>query len=277
MGMFEDDFLKAPKAPERAAPTSATQESRGTSSQQRMLQLQRVVGNSGVAQLFRGEDESASVQQLISGGGQPLEKSTAAHMGSALGNDFSDVRVHTGGDASASAQRLGAHAYTVGNDIVFNEGRYDPGSSSGQRTLAHELTHVVQQRSGPVDGTDNGSGVRVSDPSDKFEQAAEASADHVMSGGLGSADTASSGSSSSIQREDALEEQPVQEMAIQRDEAEEQEEPVQAMALQREDAEEQEEPVQAMALQREDAEEQEEPVQAMAIQREEAEEESVEE
>ncbi len=89
-----------------------------------------------------------------------------------MGHDFSDVRVHTGDAADASARSVSAHAYTVGSNIVFQRGTYDPGSSQGQTLLAHELTHVVQQRSGPVDGTPAAGGVSVSDPSDRFEREA---------------------------------------------------------------------------------------------------------
>ncbi len=56
-----------------------------------------------------------------------------------------------------------------------------PAPPAGQTLLAHELTHVVQQRSGPVDGTATGDGVKVSDPSDRFEREAAANADRVMS------------------------------------------------------------------------------------------------
>lgn len=66
-------------------------------------------------------------------------------MESRLGHDFSMVRVHTDEQAAASAQMVGALAYTVGRDIVFGPGRFAPGTSHGQHLLAHELTHVVQQ------------------------------------------------------------------------------------------------------------------------------------
>ena len=59
--------------------------------------------------------------------------------------DFSGVRVHTDTRAGASAQTIGALAYTVGNDIVFDDGRFTPQTSEGRSLLAHELTHVVQQ------------------------------------------------------------------------------------------------------------------------------------
>jgi len=62
-----------------------------------------------------------------------------------FGHDFSKVRVHTDAKAGESAQAIGAAAYTVGNDLVFGAGRYEPASSAGRALLAHELAHVVQQ------------------------------------------------------------------------------------------------------------------------------------
>lgn len=97
-------------------------------------------------------------------------------MESRLGADFSDVRVHTGPTAQRSAAEIGARAYTSGSDVVIGAGGGD------KHTLAHELTHVIQQRQGPVSGTDTGDGLRVSDPGDRFERAAEANARRVMSG-----------------------------------------------------------------------------------------------
>jgi hypothetical protein len=62
-----------------------------------------------------------------------------------LGHDFSNVRVHTDSRAAASARSVDAVAYTVGRNVVFDEGRYDPHSAAGSRVIAHELAHVVQQ------------------------------------------------------------------------------------------------------------------------------------
>ncbi|MER7394973.1 DUF4157 domain-containing protein [Streptomyces sp. NPDC000151] len=92
------------------------------------------------------------------------------------GTDFSDVRIHNDAAAKKSAQEIGARAYTSGSHVVLGEGGGD------RHTLAHELTHVVQQRQGPVSGTDNGNGLKVSDPSDRYEVAAEENARRVTSG-----------------------------------------------------------------------------------------------
>ena len=100
-----------------------------------------------------------------------------------LGTDLSDVRVHADSQADASARAIDATAYTAGNHIVFQSGQYQPNTDAGLHTLAHELTHVVQQRQGPVDGTPIGGGVSVSDPSDRFEQQAEETARRITGRG----------------------------------------------------------------------------------------------
>lgn len=78
-------------------------------------------------------------------GGSSLESDTRSEMESGFGADFSDVKIHTGNDAVQMSQKLNAQAFTHGNDIYFNEGKYNPGSDSGKHLLAHELTHTVQQ------------------------------------------------------------------------------------------------------------------------------------
>ncbi|MGP3966273.1 eCIS core domain-containing protein [Streptomyces sp. 6N223] len=151
--------------------------------------LQRTVGNAAVGSALPREPgdaaeetaERSSVHDVIASGGDPLEGDVRRDMEARLGADFSDVRVHTGTAAHESAQDVGARAYTVGSDVVFQRDAYDPASSTGRTTLAHELTHVIQQRSGPVDGTEAPGGIRVSDPSDRFEQEAAATAERVMS------------------------------------------------------------------------------------------------
>jgi hypothetical protein len=144
-----------------------------------MLGLQRAVGNAGVTAMVE-EERSPVLGVVNSGGGAPLDQNTRADMESRFGTGFGDVRVHTDSAAHDSAKSVNAQAYTVGSNIVFQSGKYDPASDAGRHMLAHELTHVVQQRSGPVDGTEAGGGVKVSDPSDRFEREASANADRLM-------------------------------------------------------------------------------------------------
>jgi LAS superfamily LD-carboxypeptidase LdcB len=81
----------------------------------------------------------------IQGRGQSLSESVRNFFEPRFGYDFSQVRIHTDHQASESAQKVNALAYTIGSDIVFDAGQYIPESSAGKRLLAHELAHVVQQ------------------------------------------------------------------------------------------------------------------------------------
>ncbi|WP_053664273.1 DUF4157 domain-containing protein [Streptomyces sp. MMG1121] len=185
--------------------------------------LQRTVGNAAVARLLSGPEhehraegdhdpaarrESAvpdvqrqsSVHDVLRSPGRPLDSGVRTEMENRFGGaDFGDVRVHSGAAAQRSASEIGARAYTSGRHIVIGE------NGSDKHTLAHELTHVVQQRSGPVSGTDTGQGLSLSDPSDRFEREAEATAHRVMAGGapapaLQRATDRSDGAGAAVQR-----------------------------------------------------------------------------
>jgi Domain of unknown function (DUF4157) len=159
--------------------------------------LQRSVGNAAVARMVaRAREEQreqqeepgqapqvqrSAVHEVLRGGGRPLPGQVRQEMEARMGADFSDVRLHSGPAAQRSAEEIGARAWTSGHHVVLGEGGAD------KHTLAHELTHVMQQRSGPVSGTDRGDGTRISDPSDRFEREAEANARRVMSRGVPSA------------------------------------------------------------------------------------------
>jgi Domain of unknown function (DUF4157) len=80
------------------------------------------------------------------GTGQPLGPKVRADMEARLGSDFSDVRVHASPQATEAAEAVDAQAFTVGNNVVFGDGRYDVSSTPGRKLLAHELAHVVQQK-----------------------------------------------------------------------------------------------------------------------------------
>jgi hypothetical protein len=101
------------------------------------------------------------------GGGSPLDMHTANKVGAHLGENVSDVRVHTDDTADALANSVAARAFTTGNDIYFAKGEYSPGSND--KLLAHELSHVVQQRGAPTTGP-----LQVSMPGDALEVEADA-------------------------------------------------------------------------------------------------------
>jgi hypothetical protein len=88
------------------------------------------------------------VNEILRSPGRPLEATSRLFMEPRFGHDFSKVRVHTDQKAGESAQAIGAVAYTVGNDLVFGVGEFNPQTSDGRRLMAHELTHVLQQSKG---------------------------------------------------------------------------------------------------------------------------------
>ena len=215
----------APGEPSEATPTAALPPGRAPRAihgEASLLHLQRTAGNASVVQMLADEsaedaadapEQASPVHDVVGrGGGAPLDESTRDSMESRFGHDFGDVRVHTDRQASDSAESVGANAYTVGNDIVFRSGHFDSASPTGQRTIAHELSHVVQQRSGPVDGADAPGGIRLSDPDDRFERAADSTADQVMSP---SSAPASGSGATSVQ----LEPEDQAEMPVQREAA----------------------------------------------------------
>jgi len=82
----------------------------------------------------------------LSGKGRPLDAGEKDFFEPKFGHDLSNVQLHTDNEASQSAEQVNALAYTHGNNIVFRQGEYNPGTDSGKRLMAHELTHVLQQQ-----------------------------------------------------------------------------------------------------------------------------------
>jgi hypothetical protein len=87
------------------------------------------------------------VDEVLREPGVPLDLATRAFMEPRFGRDFGDVHVHTGPRAAESARAVSARAYTVGRDVVLGGGQHELGTPAGRGLLAHELAHVVQQRS----------------------------------------------------------------------------------------------------------------------------------
>ncbi|MFJ6083166.1 DUF4157 domain-containing protein [Streptomyces sp. NPDC092369] len=158
----------------------------------RALDLQRLAGNAAVTQAIAAErhehdagcghtpsvQRRALVHDVVRSPGQSMDPVLRGEMEARFGGaDFSGVRVHTGSTARASAVQLQAKAYTSGPNVVV-------GDTMTKEDWAHELTHYQDQMAGPVPGTDNGSGVRVSDVNDSGERRAVDNARKVMSGSV---------------------------------------------------------------------------------------------
>ncbi len=222
-----------------------------------LLHMQRTAGNAAVNALLSGRSgrgtavqRSAAVAEgeadtdigerirSASGKGSPLGGDVQRTLESGLGAGMSNVNVHTDSEADHLAKSVDSVAFTTGSDIFFRSGAYNPGTSEGMHLLAHEATHTVQQAQGPVSGTPSAGGVSISDPSDSYEQAAEASASRVMSGAGAPVQTmAAGGAKSAVQRGIIMEAAPDEELQTMRNS--------QYQAVQREAAPEEEE-VQAM-------------------------------
>jgi hypothetical protein len=129
------------QAPVQPAPS----ESSPDTTKKEELPVQREVESTLTAPAEINADAGKKVESVLNSPGRPMDHETRRSMESHIGFDFSKVRIHTDREAAASAHGVGARAYTVGNDVVFADGRYSPGTTEGRRLIAHELTHTVQQ------------------------------------------------------------------------------------------------------------------------------------
>jgi len=123
------------------------------------------------------------VNEVLRSPGRPLDATTRALMESSFGYDFSRVQVHTDARAAESARAVNALAYTVGRDVVFGAGQYDPSSQGGRKLLAHELAHVRQQGG---DVRESGAPLRILPAGDIYEQQADRLAADITANEQGS-------------------------------------------------------------------------------------------
>jgi uncharacterized protein DUF4157 len=121
----------------------------------------------------------AIVHEVLHSPGKELDPTTRAFMEERLGHDFSRVRVHVDGRSIESAQAVNALAYTVGRDVVFGAGQYQPMTAAGRHILAHELAHVVQQGGGVSAGSFSG---EIGPADDSYEREAEESVKTALRG-----------------------------------------------------------------------------------------------
>jgi hypothetical protein len=119
----------------------------------------------------------SSVHEVLKTPGEPLATQARAVFEPRFGHDFTRVRVHADPAAAESAQQIAAHAYTVGEHVVFGAGQYQPATPAGRKIIAHELTHVIQQRAA---GSVAVRPARISDPHSLEERQAEAAAEGVL-------------------------------------------------------------------------------------------------
>lgn len=173
----EEDELQAKhdaSAPGRAQRDSAPEEEEEVQAKHDGAVTQRAP-EVGLA----GGDVSSGLSERINsqrGGGSALDSSTKEHMEDTLGAPLDGVRVHVGTESDQLNHAITAKAFTTGNDVFVRSDQYSPGSSSTQRLLAHELTHVVQQRS--MSGGEGGMSVGAADTSEERE--ADAVADTAV-------------------------------------------------------------------------------------------------
>jgi hypothetical protein len=112
------------------------------------LMLNRMqIGDSSIDNLT--DNHSTLINSALSTPGKNLDNNTRDYMEPRLGYNFKNVIIHNDNNASRSADSINAKAYTVGNDIVFGKGQYNPSTDAGKNLIAHELTHVMQQNSNP--------------------------------------------------------------------------------------------------------------------------------
>ncbi|GAC1614012.1 MAG: hypothetical protein NVS4B5_02050 [Vulcanimicrobiaceae bacterium] len=135
--------MPVPKFSFRAAPTQWTC---GVEEQQARPLQTKVTESSAIV----AAEAPDIVHEVLRSPGHPLDAGTRSFMESRFGHDFSEVRVHSDAEAAESAAAVNALAYTVGSDIVLGQGQYAPDSVQGRLLLAHEMTHVIQQRSRAV-------------------------------------------------------------------------------------------------------------------------------
>lgn len=111
----------------------------------------------------------ASTIATTNGSGHTLDSRARERLAPHVGDPLDDVRVHTDPTADTLARSVSARAFTTGTDVYFAAGEYRPGSADGDSLLAHELTHVAQQRGAPTSGP-----LTVSEPGDAMETEADA-------------------------------------------------------------------------------------------------------
>jgi hypothetical protein len=178
MDSFDFDEARKPSRKHLEEGSKASKEVAGGEARPGNQAMQKLVPKLRVQMAgAKGADVDETIARAIQskrGGGATLAEGPKANMEQTMGEDFSDVRVHSDSDADSLSKSVQAKAFTTGQDIFFRSGEYQPGSTEGNKLLAHELTHVVQQRNAPP-----AEKLEVSHPEDASEKQASAVADNM--------------------------------------------------------------------------------------------------
>ncbi len=163
---FELDETDVPKGEEKESKPEEKQ----------VIQKKGMTAGSGEGNGDSNSDPGAEQFKALSGNGEPLPGRVQAKMEPALGMDLQNVRIHRDGQAGVISEDLGARAFTSGQDIYFNQGEYNPDTTTGDHLIAHELTHVKQQQTIP------GLQYQLQVPAerDHYEREADATADKAV-------------------------------------------------------------------------------------------------
>lgn len=161
------------REPLSANPTAAGHALRGAADRHAATLYRRAMDRGAI------DPEDPAVEAVLRqrASGQPLPMGLCREMEDELGVSLAGVRVHTDAVAAQAARALDAEAFTLGEDIFFAEGAFDPQARSGRKLLAHELAHVAQVLRGQTPAA--GGALRVSQPDDPLEREADAMADRI--------------------------------------------------------------------------------------------------
>jgi len=171
----ERDQTRVPEPPDKKERATSPVES--LAAQVGNQAFGQVVGRMQGDGILEGGAVHPSVERAISssrGSGASLDRGVQEKFAPQLGDSLGDVKIHADSTADALARSVSARAFATGSDVYFAQGEYKPGTADGDKLLAHELTHVVQQRGAPTSGP-----MTVSQPGDAMETQADSVADEL--------------------------------------------------------------------------------------------------
>ncbi len=148
-GIVSRSEIAGPLLMKRSCP-KCKKKARKRQDEEELLQMKPVSGKGPKRSAAKAAPSSVPpiVHEVLRSSGKPLDESTQSFMEPRFGHDFGKVRIHSDAKAAKAAQEVNSMAYTIGQNVVFGAGQYSPETKDGQKLLAHELAHVIQQMEG---------------------------------------------------------------------------------------------------------------------------------